>query len=74
MITEDCVNLVLPVVADSWDKLRRTDVFRLLDSIAYESIASLNQAGDVISRKRPDLIDEVASCCRELEQEIGGAA
>lgn len=62
-ITEDCLNRVLPVVADSWEQLRGCDVERLLDSISYDDQDSVADAADIIKAKRPDLaaqVDEAA--------------
>lgn len=63
MITEDCLNRVLPVVADSWEQLRGCDVERLLDSISYDDQDGVADAADIIKAKRPDLtaqVDEAA--------------
>ena len=54
MITEDCINRMLPVVADSWDRLRGCDVDRLLISIYYETLSGLYNAGKIVKSKRPD--------------------
>lgn len=61
-----CLNRVLPVVADSWAQLRKSDVFRLLDQvIAYTSPAELEQACNIIYSKRPDLRDEIVAAAVE---------
>lgn len=60
MVTEDCMNRVLPVVADSWEQLRRCDVERLLHSIHYVTVEGLYQAAEIVKAKRPDLADTVS--------------
>lgn len=70
MITQDCLNRVLPVVADSWEQLRPCDVFRLLDSIYYESLSGLYAAGEIIKTKRPDLTKKVDEAVAELHEEM----
>ena len=72
MITQDCIEVVLPVVADSWEKLRKCDVYRLLNQIHYDSHDSLTSAARVIVHKRPDLCDEVRGCVSEIMAEYGG--
>ena len=61
MITEDCVNTMLPIVADSWETLRRCDVFRLLDSISYATHQSVLDAAEIVGQKRPDLRERALS-------------
>lgn len=58
-ITIDCLNRVLPVVADSWEQLRGCDVERLLDSIAYDDQDGVADAADIIKVMRPDLAKQV---------------
>lgn len=70
MITTDCLNAVLPIVADSWDRLRKCDVYRLLDSIQYTHVDSINDAGKAIIARRPDLADEVEEVVSELSEEF----
>lgn len=64
MITQNCMDTVLPIVADSWERLRGIDVERLLNSIDYESLSSLNDAAEIVKKKRPDLLNEVENACR----------
>lgn len=45
------VNQMLPIVADSWDRLRPVDVERLLDQFGDE----WPEAGRIIVANRPDL-------------------
>jgi hypothetical protein len=66
MITQDCIDRMLPIVADSWEQLRGCDVFRLLDSISYESRESLDNAARIIVGKRPDLLDRVEDAASEI--------
>ena len=66
MITKDCIDRMLPIVADSWDKLRGCDVFRLLDSIAYESGESLDTAARIVVGNRPDLLARVGEAASEI--------
>lgn len=77
MITESCMNTMLPLVADSWGTLRGSDVYRLLDAIAYDNESSLAKAGKIITRKRPDLRHDVQEALADLEAEqhhtAGGA-
>lgn len=67
MITQNCMDAVLPIVADSWEKLRGIDVDRLLNSIDYESLSSLNEAAEIVKKKRPDLLNEVENACWFIE-------
>lgn len=59
----DILSDYLPVVADSIDRLRRCDVYRLL-----EMVAPIHRSGVVnqIEQSRPDLTDEAEACLREL--------
>ena len=66
MVTLDCLNRVLPVVADSWKQLRKSDVYRLLNSIAYDSPAGLQQACNIVFAQRPDLRDQIAEAAVEI--------
>ena len=70
MITPDCLDRMLPVVADSWEQLRGCDVYRLLNSIYYESLGGLYKAGDVVVAKRPDLAEAVAEAVRDIHAEM----
>ena len=72
MITHGCIETVLPVVADSWDRLRACDVYRLLDQIAYETPESLAIAGGAVVAHRPDLFDAVAEAVDDLKRESFG--
>lgn len=69
MITEKCLDTVLPVVADSWEKLRRCDVYRLLDQIHYTGAESIARAAQIIAAKRPDLATEASDCASDLMEE-----
>ena len=71
VITQECIESVLPVVADSWSQLRRCDVYRLMSQIHYESYQSLTDAGHIITHKRSDLADEVRGCVAEIKDELG---
>ena len=71
MITQDCMDRVLPVVANSWEQLRRCDVYRLLDQIAYDDAKSIADARDFVIAKRPDLKDEANEACCDLIEECG---
>jgi len=71
MITADCLDRMLPVVADSWEKLRRGDVFRLMDSIHYLSAESANDAAGFIAARRPDLEAEAKEAADDLVAEYG---
>lgn len=70
MITKHCIETVLPVVADSWEKLRGCDVYRLLTSTHYDSAASLEQACQIIYDERPDLRDEIGDSAVEIAGEL----
>lgn len=70
MITDDCLDRVLPVVADSWEQLRGCDVYRLLNSINYESKESLGKATGIVMLKRPDLSDRIQEASREILLEL----
>lgn len=70
MITQDCMNRMLPIVADSWDRLRGCDVYRLLSSVYYEKLASLYAAGEAIKTKRPDLTGKVDEAVAEIHEEM----
>ena len=53
---------LLPIVADSWAKLRSVDLWRLLD--AADQIGKLASVARVVSERRPDLaetVDELAA-------------
>jgi hypothetical protein len=62
---------VLPVVADSWEQLRRCDVYRLLDQIAYDDAKSIADARDFVIAKRPDLKSQANEVCADLIEECG---
>lgn len=66
MITPDCIQTMLPIVADSWEQLRGCDVFRLLDQIVYDNEDSLEFAADVIRGHRPDLTEEIQDAVNEF--------
>ena len=68
MITPECLETVLPIVADSWEQLRSADVYRLIDNIAYENIESLCEAGKIIIGKCPQLESEVQNVVDEIAQ------
>lgn len=70
MITKERLERVLPVVADNWKRLRRIDVFRLLNMLRYEDVKSLEDAGQIIIAERQDLKEEVEECVEELRAEI----
>ena len=70
MITEDCINRMLPVVADSWDRLRGCDVDRLLISIYYETLSGLYNAGKIVKSKRPDLSSQVDDAVSKIHKEM----
>ncbi len=54
------------IAADHVERLRRSDVFRLLDSILplHQKIFVL-----WLRKKRPDLVPEIDSCLAELKEE-----
>ena len=66
MITKSYVDKVLPMVADSWQQLRKADVYRLLDQLHEEYPDQLHEAGKIIKQQRPDLKHEVEDCLEEL--------
>lgn len=70
MITANCLTAVLPVVADSWDRLRGCDVYRLLDQISYDGPEGLTAAGEVVLGHRPDLSDYVTEAVADLAEEM----
>lgn len=55
---------LLTIAADSLDRLRRVDVFRLLD--AARGAENRQAMADYIRGGRPDLGAEVADCLAEL--------
>ena len=57
------VDRLLPKVADSWAKLRKCDVYRLISQ--YLS-TEWKGVGAVIIMNRPDLADEVSACIEDL--------
>ena len=67
--TEECMNTMLPIVANSWAELRGCDVYRLLNSLNYERLNSLLRAAEMIVKQRPDLESQVLDARIELEQE-----
>jgi len=71
MITEDCLNRVLPVVADSWAQLRRSDVDRLLNQIHYDNKVSLLVAAGIVATKRPDLQKQIDQSVEWITEERG---
>jgi hypothetical protein len=56
---EKKLNEMLPVVADSWARLRGCDVDRLLSCIEFKDVKSIQEAGSIIVAKRKDLEDYV---------------
>ena len=73
MVTEDCLTRVLPVVADSWDKLRRSDVERLLNQIHYDGKPSLLTAAKIVATKRPELQKHIDQAVEWISEERGFA-
>ena len=71
MLTIDCLNRVLPVVADSWEQLRRGDVDRLLDQIHYDDKQSLLVAAGIIATQRPDLQKQIDQSVEWISEERG---
>ncbi len=71
MVTEDCLNRVLPVVADSWKQLRRSDVDRLLNQIFYDDKSSLMVAAGIVAAKRPDLQKQIDQSVEWISEERG---
>jgi len=71
MVTEDCLNRVLPVVADSWAQLRRSDVDRLLNQIHYDNKVSLLVATGIVATKRPDLQKQIDQSVEWITEERG---
>jgi hypothetical protein len=65
----ELLTTVLPVVADSWDKLRGCDVYRLLDAILYQDEDGLHEAARIVMGKRPDLSHYVGEAMADLEAE-----
>jgi hypothetical protein len=55
---------MLPVVADSWPKLRGCDVHRLLSKFSDD----LEKAGNVILDHRPDLAQQVCDAANDLAE------
>ena len=55
------VNRMLPVVADSWTQLRKSDIYRLLSQFGVEE---LDEASAVVLENRPDckkqIIEDIA--------------
>lgn len=72
MITKEDINLVLPVVANNWQSLRKCDVFRLLNQIHYTTQKGLTDAGNIIKQERPEFTEEVDECVAELRDEVHG--
>ena len=58
------------IAADSVEKLRRCDVFRVLDCRYAEAV----QVKEFIIANRPDLADEVEECWQELRMIACGNA
>lgn len=71
MVTEDYLNRVLPVVADSWPQLRRSDVDRLLNQIHYDNKESLLVAAGIVAAKRPDLQKQIDESVGWITEERG---
>lgn len=53
--TPECIDTTLPVVADSWEKLRASDVDRLYGCFAFETFESIEHFTEYVTSKRPDL-------------------
>jgi hypothetical protein len=70
MITPDYMDRMLPVVADSWERLRRIDVYRLMTRIHYETPESVRRAGEIIGENRPDLKAEADAVVGEIIDEL----
>ena len=56
---EKKLNAMLPVVADSWARLRGCDVDRLFSCIKFKDVQSIKDAGSIIFAKRKDFEDYV---------------
>lgn len=69
MLTEQQVTNLLPVVADSWDRLRGCDVYRLLDLVLQEDEDGMHAAARIILGKRPDLAHHVMEAMADIEAE-----
>ena len=50
----ETLNRALPVVADSWDHLRRCDIYRLLSVPHYDGPADVYIAAGIIGNRRPE--------------------
>jgi N12 class adenine-specific DNA methylase len=55
----------IKIAADSVQKLRKQDVFRVIDQ--YEDKSVRAKSGDYIKKNRPDLADEVDSVLKEID-------
>lgn len=66
MTVEFNPDTALKLVADSWDKLRRCDVYRLFDGNVDEYWPGVYQA---IREKRPDLLGEAQSAADAINCE-----
>lgn len=66
----DTVNKMLPIVADSWDKLRSCDVYRLISSVPFGSMDEMGEAVNVILSERPDLAETISDVANEVHEEI----
>lgn len=51
------------VAADSWEKLRLSDVFRLFNSHSEEQWSGIMR---VLKQKRPELVAEAVECLSEI--------
>jgi len=61
------------IAADSWDSLRRSDVYRVFDTYDSEHWSAIFE---VLKSERTDLVSEALEVLAELEAEntlIGGA-
>lgn len=73
MVSAECLETVLPIVAESWDRLRETDVQRLLEQINYNDIDGLSSACRHIYSQRTDLRDSISAAAAQLAGENGHA-
>ena len=55
---------LLPIVADSWSKLRSVDLWRLLDSA--DQVGKLASVAKTIAERRPDLAETVEELATEF--------
>lgn len=60
---------LLPIVSDSWDRLRKQDVMRLIGAGVDHGVAAIDSLVNRILGVRPDLRNEVSSCLVELTED-----